>query len=265
MKTTKGGKIKNEAVKAEGEKEEVIDPTQMPELSEEQKKKLREEFRKNFNDLYSKWATAEEEDADDDYIEQTKKIFNDAVEEARKTTFLIASENDENGNKTDNAIRCAKFIKDWNENYINWENVGWKGVVKFNSIISKIVEDLEANGGDFVIDYASLVFLYNAMANPRGCGLKSALAMAAYENCNTETFEPIEENVTVTYDSTLKKLNEHVSNLRNNDKRLNILRECINYAYAGIRITVKCETMEEWLEFNEAIVSTTEENNKNAR
>jgi hypothetical protein len=90
---------------------------------------------------------------------------------------------------------------------------------------------------------------------PKGMGLDSALSMAKFENYNTETGMPYEENIPVTYSGILEKITIEVQQLSNIDKKLNILKERVNLAYAGLKMNLKINRIDEFLEFYDAIVA----------
>ena len=60
----------------------------------------------------------------------------------------------------------------------------------------------------------------------------------------------------MTYSSVLIRINEHVANLRAIDKKLNILQQKLQLAYAGLRMTLKISELEEFVEFCDVITNT---------
>ena len=115
-------------------------------VSEEKQQYTQEELefarinlRKNFNERFSKWAVMEPEDADDDFIAQAKKDLEDAVEDQKKKTYNI-------GDAADGiALKTAEFLKEWNEKFNYWEKGSWRGLIRFNVVISEIIEKLKAD------------------------------------------------------------------------------------------------------------------------
>ena len=224
-------------------------------VSEEKQQYTQEELefarinlRKNFNERFSKWAVMEPEDADDDFIAQAKKDLEDAVEDQKKKTYNI-------GDAADGiALKTAEFLKEWNEKFNYWEKGSWRGLIRFNVVISEIIEKLKADDKmNLDIDYQTLIFLYNSMMNPSGIGLDTARQMAIFENYNEETDAPFEENIPVTYSGVLSKIIEHINYLGGIDKKLNILRTRLQYAYMGLKMTLKVTEIEEFVEFNDAV------------
>lgn len=208
-------------------------------------------MRKNFNEKFSKWAIIEPEDADDAYIESAKKELEDAVETQKAVKYKIADYED------GLALKTAEFLKMWNEHFNYWEKGSWRGVIRFNIVIDKHIEELKADEKKpLEIDYQTLIFLHNSMMQPSGTGLASARKMAEFENYNEETDGPFEENIPVTYSGVLTKINEHVNNLRAIDKKLNILQQKLQLAYAGLRMKLKITELEEFVEFCDVITNT---------
>ena len=79
--------------------------------------------------------------------------------------------------------------------------------------------------------------------------------MAEFENYNEETGKVFEENIPVTYSGILEKIQIAVKGLANIDKKLTILKERVNLAYAGLKMNLKISEIEEFIEFHEAITA----------
>ena len=93
------------------------------------------------------------------------------------------------------------------------------------------------------------------MGEPKGTGIETARKMAHFENYNEETGEVYEEVMPVTYSGVLEKILVEVRKLSNIDKKLSILKERVNLAYAGLKMNLKISEIEEFLEFHEAITA----------
>lgn len=224
----------------------------VPELTEEQKQFARMTMREGFNKAFSKWAEIDPKDATDKDIEEAKETFQKCVDENKNKQYLIASHVD------GLALKTAEFLQSWNAKFNTWENGSFKGIIQFERVISGIIDELKKDDKkDFEIDYSTLIFLYQSMGTPKGTGLESARAMAKFENYNEETGAVYEENIPVTYSGVLEKIQLEVKNLSNIDKKLSILKERVNLAYAGLKMNLKISEIEEFLEFHDAI-------NKNA-
>lgn len=226
------------------------DDTGLPELTEEQKQYARITVRNEFNKKFSKWAEIDPEDATDDDIAAVKKDFEDCVEENKNKTYLIATHED------GLALKTAEFLQNWNKEFNTWENGAWRGIIQFDRVITKIIDELKTDTNkDFEIDYSTLIFLYQSMGTPKGSGIVSARKMAEFENYNEETGKVFEENIPVTYSGVLEKIQLAVKGLSNIDKKLTILKERVNLAYAGLKMNLKISELEEFLEFHEAITA----------
>ena len=222
----------------------------VPELTEEQKQYARITVRQEFNKKFSKWAEIDPVDATDDDIAAAKKDFEDCVDENKNKTYLIATHED------GLALKTAEFLQNWNKEFNTWENGAWRGLIQFDRVITKIIDELKADTNkDFEIDYSTLIFLYQSMGTPKGSGIVSARKMAEFENYNEETGKVFEENIPVTYSGVLEKIQLAVKGLSNIDKKLTILKERVNLAYAGLKMNLKISELEEFLEFHEAITA----------
>ena len=222
----------------------------VPELTEEQKQYARITVRQEFNKKFSKWAEIDPVDATDDDIAAAKKDFEDCVDENKNKTYLIATHED------GLALKTAEFLQNWNKEFNTWENGAWRGIIQFDRVITKIIDELKTDTNkDFEIDYSTLIFLYQSMGTPKGSGIVSARKMAEFENYNEETGKVFEENIPVTYSGVLEKIQLAVKGLSNIDKKLTILKERVNLAYAGLKMNLKISELEEFLEFHEAITA----------
>lgn len=243
----KGAKLKA-VEKQEPAVQDELAAAGIPELSEEEKEFARMTTRKNFNEAFSKWAIIEPENGTDEDIEAAKKDFQDCIDENRNKKYLIATHDD------GLALKTAEFLREWNAKFNTWSAGSFKGLIQFERVITPIIEELKKDSKkDFEIDYSTLIFLYQSMNTPSGTGLESARQMALFENYNEETGKVFEENIPVTYSGVLEKIQLEVKALSNLDKKLSILKERVNLAYAGLKMTLKISEIEEFLEFYEAI------------
>ena len=239
--------IRTEEYINQGKKEEMVN-TGIPEFTEEQKEYARMNVRTEFNKKFSKWATIADENATDEDIEKAKADFNAAVEETKARTYTLATTD---GNC---AMKAAHILHTWNTKLNVWGAAAWRGVIAFNKFITDF---MEKQPGDLVVDYNTLVFLHQQMQTPYGIGFDDAMLMAEMENFDTEKNEVREEEYPVTYSGILEKVNTEVAMLSNIDKKLTILRERVNLAYAGLRMDLKITELEEFIEFNDAMVQET--------
>lgn len=229
---------------------EKTDDLGIPELTEEQKQYARITVRQEFNKKFSKWAEIDPVDATDDDIAEVKKDFDDCVEENKNKKYLIATHDD------GLALKTAEFLKLWNTEFNTWEKGSWRGLIHFDRVISDIIKELKDDDTkDFEIDYSTLIFLYQSMGEPKGIGLETARKMATFENYNEETGKLFEEDIPVTYSGILEKIQLEVKGLSNIDKKLTILKERVNLAYAGLKMNLKISDIEEFIEFHDAITA----------
>ena len=243
-KVTEDAVIDNAAKEPKKKEEEL-------EFSEEQLQFARINMRRQFNDRFNKWAVIEPEDADDDYIALAKKELDDEVEKHKNEVFKIADA-DENKRQ----IKCAEFLRDWNHDFNSWNKGEWRGLLKFNKVINELIEDLKKDENkNFCIDYATLIFLYNTMMHPHGMGVESAEKMAKYENydLNKDGQADTDETDPVTYSGLLERIVEHIKYLAAVDKKLNIMKQRVQLAYGGLRMKFKISSLEEFVQFNDAI------------
>ena len=227
--------------------EEMVN-TGVPEFTEEQKEYARMNVRKQFNENFSKWAHIADENATDEDIEAAKKDYEAVIEETQKKTYTLAT------SEGDCANRTARLLFNWNKDMCNWKNGSWRGVIAFDKYITSKINAL-GNGTekDLVVDYSTLCFLYTNMSEPCGIGIDDAFIMAELENFDIEKNEIKEDEYPVTYSGILEKVCTEVQKLSNIDKKLLILRERVNLAYAGLKMELKITELEEFIEFADAI------------
>lgn len=222
--------------------------TEIPELSAEQIEFARLNLQRNFNEKFSKWAVISDTPADDDFIALAKKEYEEAAQEVVTNEYELANADEEVN------IRMAEFLLDWNTKWNNWNRSLWRGLIQFDRVIQKKIADLKEHPElPLKVDYATLIFLYRSMEIPFGTGLESAKAMAEYENYNPETDQPYDTDAPVTYSRVREKVFEHVNWITNNDKKLSILKQRLDLAYATARMELKIETLPEFIEFHNEI------------
>ena len=129
--------------------------------------------------------------------------------------------------------------------------------------MTKRLEELKANPEDLEIDYQTLIFLNASMSNPEGFGLESARLMCAMENYDVKNNKPFDDEK-VTYSNVLQTVYKHVNLLQAADRMLNLYRERITMAAAGIKADFKITELEEFKELHDAWVVPTEEEVKNS-
>lgn len=223
----------------------------MPEATPEQIAFARINMRREFNEKFSKWAEIDPVDADDDFIKEASEDLDKEIKANVNKTYLLGSHVD------GLALKTVEFLLEWNREFNSWDKAEWRGLIMLNKVLSPIAEEIRKDENkDFEVDYATLIFLHRTMMNPSGVGLHSAEVMAKFENYNIETDAPYEEDIPVTYSGVLSKVIEHINGLSALDKKLNILKQRRDLAYAGLKMNLKISTLEEFVEFNEAITKS---------
>ena len=209
-------------------------------MTPEQRKEMIKAFNKNMEGF----AHLEEEEPDEQYKLDCKKAFEDEVKLVRETKFKIAGK--------ERALEVAKFLKEYNEKFVYWERMAWRGVIMFNEVINKEIESQEKEASDLELDYGALTFLYSSMMNPNGRGLESAKMMEILETV-PEGQEENEE--AVTYSAILEKLGKHVDWLKAEDKKINILQQVWASAESGLKMKLEVNELEDFIRFAEKLQS----------
>lgn len=208
--------------------------------------KARVEMRAAMTEKFGKWITVYDDDANDDDIQAAREVFEAEVEKYKNQTYRCAEPAE--------AVETVEFLINWNAKHNAWKNAAWRGIIAFDNVMTKLLEnraELEEKGFD--IDYQTLMFLYHQMQMPTGVGLADAKDMAELENFDMETNE-IRPEKRVTYTSVLTTVYEHVNRLALVDKMLNLYRERVTIAAAGIKFDFKITELEEFKELSDAWV-----------
>lgn len=153
----------------------------------EAEEKQRAALIKEYNQNNSTSKIIEDVIPTQDDIIQYQKEFEDAYQSLTERTYCIADK--------ESSLRVAKFLKDWNTNKVQWRKDLWKGVIKFNEVITNIISDLENEPKDLIIDYAALSYLYMTMMEPTGIGLESAKEMESIDAEYSAILEAIGTNI----------------------------------------------------------------------
>ena len=220
-------------------------------LSEDQIKFARIQFRKNWKESESltKFAEITDDDADDEFIEVAKKELNDVIDEVRDMKFTIVPKED-----GDKRIETIDLIIEYNEKFNKWENGEWRGVLTLDKMLRETKEKL--GDGDFEVDFSTLMFLRQTFLSPKGTGVAAARWMAEHEWYDEEKCELKEDAAEhVTYSGILRKVNEHFRRIECENKRINIYRNRLQLAYAGLKMNLKVSALEEFVAFNDAVVA----------
>lgn len=212
--------------------------TLTPEQIADARKQMRAEMREKFD----KWLTVYDEDATDEDIKAAKDCFDQEVKKYQNVKYVLAKEN---------AAEYVKLVLEWNKQFVSWKQGAWKGVIRFNMVMNELLENYKKDSTlPFEVDYSTLIYMYQTMAEPAGFGLDSAMAMAKFENYDVENDKFIKEDYYVTYSYILQNILEIINELKALDKKLKLMRERINIATAGIKFDWKISEIEEFVELH---------------
>lgn len=214
----------------------------------------RNQIIKDFNDKYAQYAVLSADD-DPEYKKVAKKDFEDYTSSVQKNDFEIANK--------EHSLEVAKFLKQWNSEYNHWEAQGWKGVIYFDKIIDKKIQELEEKKEETLkFDYGTLMFIYGSMMKPQGVGLQSAEMMEVLETPVGKDGEPIDTSVgqgevdidnVITYSTILEKLGRHIDFLKMSNNKIQILQQRWALAESGVRMDLRISELEEFKKFVDEI------------
>ena len=166
------------------EKKESAVADQAKRLEEERKKAIAE-----FNTQYMGkfWIDPDKVPTDKD-IEDVKTEFEERTKALQeKKDYLIAD-------KT-NALRVAKFMKDFNDNSV-WSKRMYVGVLNFSALLHDFIESFdEKNPKDLVLEYAPTQYAFLLFENYSGVGIDDARHMAEIWDEYLPIYETLHEHV----------------------------------------------------------------------
>ncbi len=123
----------------------------------------------NVNNMGSSWIDPNHTPTEEE-VETAKKEFEERTKALQeKNDYLVADK--------ENALRVAKFIKNFIENGF-WAQRYFVGVINFSEYITKFIEECEKEAKDLVMEYGPLQFCMLMFENYAGFGLASAKKMA---------------------------------------------------------------------------------------
>ena len=123
----------------------------------------------NRNNMGEAWIDPEKVPTEED-INAAKKEYEDRTVALRdKADYLVADK--------DNALRVAKFIRNFIANGF-WTQRYWVGVVNFVDYIDNFIKECEAEPKDLVMEYGPLQFCFLMFENYAGFGYDAAKKMA---------------------------------------------------------------------------------------
>lgn len=194
----------------------------LKELPEKQRNTLIEQFNEKNNGV-AKLLT---EKADDDYVAECKKAFEEYQNAYFDHDYEIAD------GKT--ALEYAEWLKDWNYNYAVAPANYWVGILKFDEVIKEHIEKLKKAKDDdkkLVFDYGAVTYTYNLMMSPSGTGYKYAQWML--------------DNQT-TYNGILNKLAEFNETISLIKKKIGMLQSRWALACQGFKMDILIKDLKDY-------------------
>ena len=198
VKIVNDGELKENASAQDVIQSIIANNKAIEDLSDEDRKILIDDF----NERNKGVAFLTEERATEEYKVQCRDDFAAYQTEYVKLSYEIA--------KKDKALEYAKFLDDWNTNYVMLPQSYWKGCLKFREVIMDIIKKLEENPNEkLTFDFAALTYTYNLMMGPVGRGVEFAEWMANNQ-------EP--------YNAILERLAEHMDLISLIKKKIGMLQ-----------------------------------------
>ena len=135
---------------------------------EDERRKAIAEF--NVQNMGKYWIDPDKVPTNED-IESVKKEFEERTKALQeKKDYLIADKN--------NALRVAKFMKDFNDNSV-WSQRMFVGVINFSALMKDFIDGFDENNPvDLVLEYAPTQYAFLLFENYGGIGIESAKHMA---------------------------------------------------------------------------------------
>ena len=152
---------------------------------EEERRKAIAEF--NVQNMGKYWIDPDKVPTSED-IENVKKEFEERTKALQeKKDYLVADKN--------NALRVAKFMKDFNDNSL-WSQRMFVGVLNFSALMNDFIEGFdEKNPVDLILEYAPVQYAFLLFENYGGIGIDSARHMAEIWDEYLPIYETLHELV----------------------------------------------------------------------
>lgn len=140
----------------------------------------------NRSNMGESWIDPDREPTDEE-IAQAKKDFEDrTLALQNKNDYLIADK--------ENALRVAKFIRDFIANGF-WAQRYFVGVINFVDFIDGFIKECEAEPKDLTMEYGPMQFCYLMFENYAGFGYESAKRMAEMWDDYVPIFDILRDHV----------------------------------------------------------------------
>ena len=140
----------------------------------------------NINNMGSSWI--------DPKRVPTEEDVNAAKEEFETRTKALQEKNDYLVADAPNALRVAKFLKDFISNGF-WAQRYFVGVINFVEYIDKFIEECEKEEKDLVMEYPPLQFCMLMLENYAGFGLEAAKKMAELWDQYVPVYDTIRDHI----------------------------------------------------------------------
>ena len=152
---------------------------------EEERRKAIAEF--NVQNMGKYWIDPDKVPTSED-IENVKKEFEERTKTLQeKKDYLVADKN--------NALRVAKFMKDFNDNSL-WSQRMFVGVLNFSALMNDFIEGFDENNPvDLILEYAPVQYAFLLFENYGGIGIDSARHMAEIWDEYLPIYETLHELV----------------------------------------------------------------------
>ena len=203
-------------------------------------KEGRKDIIESFNEAFKDIAVMKEEESTPEFKEQAKADYDAAVKEFQDAVYEIYT--------GDRVIEVAQFLQEWNKKYNHWQRQAWKGVIAFDDIITKKIEDLQANpeNKSLIFEYAPMMFIYGSMMAPQGTGLEEARLMEVFE---TDPNGGEDESSHVTYSNILEWIGRKVDGLKAVQNKIQSLQERWTMAETGFMFDFADDSPEVYVKF----------------
>lgn len=155
------------AKKTAKEKNE-LDDVQIAAQKEAERRKVISEF--NVNNMGKLWIDPDKTPTEDD-INQAKADFEAAANALKeRKDYVIADK--------DNALRVAKFMKEFNDNSF-WTQRMFVGVLNFSDLLNEFIKNFDENNPkELSLEYSPVQYAFILFENYAGFGYESAKHMA---------------------------------------------------------------------------------------
>lgn len=152
---------------------------------EEERRKAIAEF--NVQNMGKYWIDPDKVPTSED-IENVKKEFEERTKALQeKKDYIVADKN--------NALRVAKFMKDFNDNSL-WSQRMFVGVLNFSALMNDFIEGFDENNPvELILEYAPVQYAFLLFENYGGIGIDSARHMAEIWDEYLPIYETLHELV----------------------------------------------------------------------